>query len=120
MDATSMAQQIMFQQWAKDCQDYLDSGLSQKKWCEQNGIKQTTFSYRYRRLRQISAGLKTESSKTNLPVAFAKVPVAVNEAPLECSSAYLHINYEDKRIDIPKDIPIEYFQTLLEVLFNAK
>ena len=120
MDATLMAKQIQLQQWAKDYQDFLDSGLSQRQWCLEHGINQTTFGYRYRKLRQISVDLNTFQQGSNLPVAFAKVPDTAKTAPNEHTpNSCLHINYGDKQIDISNDIPLDHLKLLLEVIFNA-
>ena len=35
--------------WADRIRAFLDSGLSRKDWCQQNGIPQSTFSYWFRK-----------------------------------------------------------------------
>lgn len=50
MNTSINAQALRLNIWAREYQDYLDSGLSQKAWCSLHGISASSFRYRRKQL----------------------------------------------------------------------
>ena len=119
METNEVAQEMRFKEWAECYQDYKQSGMTIKVWCNVHGISESTFRYRNRRLRKALAEKATLPVTSSAPVAFAKLdPPAVISG---CGNQRegVHISLEGKTVDISPDIPPEYFRTLLEVIFHA-
>ncbi len=51
MNTTQQLQQIRLSQWAVLCKEQVQSGLTVKQWCDQNGYTIHTFYYWKRRLK---------------------------------------------------------------------
>ena len=49
------------QQWTDRIKEQCESGLTQTKWCEENGVNIHNFRYWKRRISEVSGDIKTES-----------------------------------------------------------
>jgi len=117
MDAAVQVEDIRISVWARDYQDYLNSGLTQSEWCKIHNVADSTFRYRNKKIR----GALSEV-KSNLPVIatqseFAQVPSFSNQNI--DSNKCIRIISGDRTIEIGQDVPEDLFRTLLEVVFNA-
>ena len=62
------------QQWQQRLQDWRESGLNQKQWCEQNNIQQPQFWYWKKKLEEIPAAKPNKTTSAFVPVALASTP----------------------------------------------
>ena len=131
MNATLISKALQLQQWQDDYQDFLASGLSQHQWCDFHDLKQTTFSYRVRRLRQVnydSSGV-VEVPQTSIPVSFAKVETGLKDVVPASEStpctfgsenhSGLCISLRNALIHIPPDAPESQIAAIVRALANA-
>ena len=82
------ANQESLQQWQSLIQDQQASGLSIRKWCALNSIKQCTFFYWKKRL----------SEKTEKEICFAELSLAESSVNTDSFEAPIHIRYQDFEI----------------------
>lgn len=80
--------------WQQRIQECMSSGLSIKKWCEENSVSKATFYSWKKRLKKEAE----ETSAANMPV-FAEVTPT---APLQIKSfsSSLHISWKEMHFDI--------------------
>ena len=102
--------QESLQQWQSLIQEQQASGLSIRKWCDQNNIKQCTFFYWKKRLSE-----KPEKEICFAEISLAKVPTAspVNTDPFE---APVHIRYRDFEVLVGKAATCFQLTEVLEAL----
>ena len=98
------ANQESLQQWQSLIQDQQASGLSIRKWCDQNNIKQCTFFYWKKRL----------SEKPEKEICFAEISLA--EVPAGSFEAPVHIRYRDFEVLVGKAATCLQLTEVLEAL----
>ena len=103
--------------WKLRMQEYRASGLTQLKWCEQEGIKLSSFRYWLRRLREeemqeaaewLKVCVSEQDSTTEL---VAERSICSSQAPTN-----MRIHTANITIELPLDTPIEYVSNLLRVV----
>lgn len=52
MDTRRVAQELRLQHWANLMREAKNSGLSNRRWCRENGIQEKTYYYWQRKLRE--------------------------------------------------------------------
>lgn len=80
--------------WQKRMQEYMSSGLSVNKWCEENGVTRSNF-YSWKKRLEKTQGKRSDAG---MPV-FVEV---TQNAPLqkECFCSSLHITWKEMHFDI--------------------
>lgn len=108
------------QLWRLRMQEYQASGLTQKKWCEKEEIKFSSFRYWSKRLRQEDS---QETAPDWLKVSMAETaPVASINLPQEhmqiqpLVSSDIHIYVEDISVEVPIGTPPDYISALLQAV----
>jgi len=92
--------------WLKRVEEYRSSGLSQKTWCEENGVKATSLRYWIMKLNKSQSVTKLNDS----PVEFASVSITEEES---FPSVVLEIK------DIKLSITNNYDEILLLKVINT-
>ncbi len=121
MDITT---QLKMQEWSQQYADWKSSGLSQKKWCQEQGISDSTFRYRCKRICDEASRL-VENNERYKPFGFAEIPNTVIEnPPMELPAnereAAIVIQLRNSFIKISNSIADKKLQKVLEVLINAE
>ena len=99
--------------WSDRIQDFQESGLSRKDWCQQNKVPQSTLSYWIRKIRSEAS----EPQDSPDPV-FAKLPSA--QELQDNAGARNHpvtiLLPENIRIEVGADCPARLLTALLQAL----
>lgn len=77
--------------WMKRIEEYRASGLSQKTWCEESGVKATSLRYWIMKLNKTKSIIEPDDS----PIEFASVSITKESFPaivLEIKDVKLSIN----------------------------
>lgn len=82
MDAiTPVKTKFRLEQWTQLIQDQRSSGMSVKAWCQQTQIKETSYYYWLKRIRQqaCSKEIVATQLEPDGPVTFAKLPISLGK-----------------------------------------
>ena len=123
MDATTA--EIRYQRWAQVIQDWSNSGLSKRGYCQQNAIDEKQFYYYQRRIRAIIAG---QGERSVLPggssgLAANSVGQQSNRPQIvklrfpemaEASVSMISFNVNGMNFSVPENIPASFLTKLLE------
>ena len=76
-EITPVKTKFRMEQWIQLIQDQQVSGLSIKAWCQRTQIKETSYYYWLKRIRQQACSQKMATTQLELdgPVTFAKLPI---------------------------------------------
>jgi len=66
MNVTSAMQSILIREWAQQIRESQESGMSIRKWCDENGIGTKTYYYRRKRVREELLNNMDSESATQL------------------------------------------------------
>ena len=125
MNADQVAKEVRLAEWARDVKECRSSGMTVKDWCASKGLNINTYRYRYRKLR-IAAGERFEAQQEcNVSVpAFVPVPTSIQcideTESNSTSSDTIRFRLDNRTLELPAAIPLEYFKTALEVFANAE
>ena len=72
MKISEVKREFQLQQWRGMVQERKESGLSVKKWCQEQGLAEHIYYYRLRKLRQAACNALEQAQ----PVQLAEVPLA--------------------------------------------
>lgn len=89
-----ITRQFRADNWARIISECMDSGLSIRRWCRENGIKEKTYHYWLRKLRlkQAESELPTPAG-SNIPApVFAEITVPGNTGHMSGAAAMLSYN----------------------------
>lgn len=82
--------------WAHLIQECNSSGLSKKRWCEQNQVDEKQFYYWQRKVREDIYTRQSSLLPTESTSGFVEVPSVINKVEHPCerenSSATIHVN----------------------------
>lgn len=80
-EITPVKTKFRMEQWTQLIQDQQASGMSIKAWCQQTQIKETSYFYWLKRIRQQSCGQEITSTqlKPDGPVTFTKLPMSLGK-----------------------------------------
>ena len=125
MNANEVAKEVRLAEWARDVKECRSSGMTVKDWCASKGLNINTYRYRYRKLR-IAAGERFEVQQEcngSVP-AFVPVPAAIQcideTESTSTSSDTIRFRLDNRTLELPATIPLEYFKTALEVFTDAE
>ena len=123
MDVTTA--EIRYQRWVEVIQDWSNSGLSKRGYCQQNAIDEKQFYYYQRRIRAIiaaqgersvllggSSGLAANSvdQQSNRPqIVKLRFP-----GMAEASVSMISFNVNGMNFSVPENIPASFLAKLLE------
>ncbi len=116
---------VMLENWRVSYEAYKSSGMTMREWCRENGIPESTFTYRLRALRL--EVLKQQEEALSLPaVASADVSAGpvINLAQVKLggdTQAYaLRIKRGDTDVWVNSSLPEQHLRILLEVMMHAQ
>ena len=125
MNANEVAKEVRLAEWARDVKECRSSGMTVKDWCASKGLNINTYRYRYRKLR-IAAGerLEVQQECNGSVPAFVPVPAAIQcideTESTSTSSDTIRFRLDNRTLELPATIPLEYFKTALEVFTDAE
>jgi hypothetical protein len=99
-DIQAVKTDYRLQQWAQIVHTCRASGLTNKVWCQQNGIAIKTYYYWLHKLR-ISVTAKTEATIQCSPAVPKLVEVSLAESRPQTSAGTIRLRYRDAEIEIP-------------------
>ena len=120
-----ITKEIRLQRWIEDLQSFKESGLAQNKWCEINGINESTFRYRCQIVENeiLQRQLTNTGVKTTQNTEFVQVPIEKyqDNAPLEDqpSADNIVIELSSARITMPVTVSTEQINAILQVVPNV-
>ncbi|URN85234.1 IS66 family insertion sequence element accessory protein TnpA [Acetobacterium wieringae] len=80
-EITPVKTKFRMEQWTQLIQDQRSSGMTVKVWCQQNLVKETSYYYWLKRIRQQACGQEMVSTQLepDEPVTFAKLPMSLGK-----------------------------------------
>ena len=118
-EIAAVKEQVRLEAWRREAEAQRASGLSVKAWCAQNGVSQSGYYHRLRRLReavcqQLGATEATGGNVTDQP---AVVPVRKAEAaPPVGIVAAIEMETDGLRFRLSADCPDELIRAILQEL----
>lgn len=100
MAIAEIKQEVRLTEWAEQIQSQMQSGLSVRSWCAQNGINPKTYYYRLRRVREECV----EAAPAVVPLNFPK------------QGSNIHIVKNNLQISLPADISADTLTALVHEL----
>lgn len=81
-EITPVKTKFRMEQWTQLVQDQQSSGMSVKAWCQQSQIKETSYYYWLKRIRQqaCSQEMVATQLEPDGPVTFAKLPINLGKS----------------------------------------
>ena len=80
-EITPVKTKFRMEQWIQLIKDQRSSGMSVKSWCQQTQIKETSYYYWLKRIRQQACSQEIMSTQLepDSPVTFAKLPINLGQ-----------------------------------------
>lgn len=118
MDTQLTVKNIQHQAWALMVQEQINSGLSVRDWCGQNGLTTKTFYYRRKQVRSevIEAASMRRFAEITPP---ASSTIKQDHVIKETFVPQLTIRVDDVTIGVDQRTPRELLITVMEVLRHA-
>lgn len=115
---------LKLQEWSQDYANWKRSGMTKKKWCQDQGMPLSTFIYRNKRIRDEATKLM-EAENRNAPACFAQVPdLAIKNNPPASQRPVIEssmvIELRNSSISVSNGVSDEKLKMVLEVLLNAE
>lgn len=85
----TITKRIRHQEWAEQIRDQMNSGLTVRAWCRENGVSRGTFKYRLSTVRKESLEATSSFEEVKCP---APVPVAECADSSQSGSISIEIN----------------------------
>lgn len=132
MNALEIKHQIFVKQWAAELEEFKNSGMSVKDWCQANNIPQSTFSMHRRAVRDAACTAIEKTTGNNISELISQndlkhlsstEPTAINFAQVHLkssSSNIMHIQIRNASIDIGPCISADQLRIMLEVILHAQ
>ncbi len=123
MDATTA--EIRYQRWVQVIQDWRNSGLSKRDYCQQNEIDEKQFYYYQRRIRAIIAAQAERPAlpEGNFRVSASSVGQQSNRPQIvklrfpemaEAKASTISFSVNGMNFSVPETIPASFLAKLLE------
>ena len=119
--------EIRYQQWIQVIQDWSNSGLSKRDYCQQNGIDEKKLYYYQRRIRSIIASQREQqampegSSSLSLDAISAghesgrpQIVKLQFSGMAQADSTLVRFSVNGMNFSVPEDIPPSFLAKLLE------
>ena len=117
-EIAAVKEQIQLEAWRREAEAQRASGLSVKTWCAQNGVSQSGYYHRLRRLREaVCRQIGAEQEATQVPAQPAVVPIRKAEAaPPVGMVAAIEMETDGLRVRLSADCPAELVCAMLREL----
>ena len=104
MDARKLTKQVRLTRWTEIMRERNESGLTVKQWCRENGIKEKTYYYWQRKLREavsenIERSQLPEKRYISMPL-FKEVKIAQEPQTQSLSNNRLQNSYNPDQLQI--------------------
>lgn len=101
--------------WEKRVEEFRSSGLSLGKWCEKNGVKQSTMNYYcYDRPRN-------QANKRKIDQNLSLVPVVLEDSSLSSDDvSSIEITIGDVSIKVDNNTNLQFLRKVVGVLSNDR
>ena len=111
-EITPVKTKYRMEQWTQLIQDQKASGMSIKAWCQQTQIKETSYYYWLKRIRQqaCSREIITTQLEPDGPVTFAKLPINLEKTN---RNATVVINFPSASVEIMNGAAPETIEAVL-------
>ena len=116
---------IMLENWRVSYEAFKSSGMTMRNWCRENGIPESTFTYRLRALR-----LEVLEQKEQAPALPAVASADNSTAPVinlaqvklggDTQACALRIKRGDTDVWVNSSLPEQHLRILLEVMMHAQ
>ena len=123
MNELSLKTQMSIQKWLDIIHRYRESGLSNRQWCQENGIQLKSYYYWLSKVRKLAIEQipRKTSAPPSLPstvsrsasITFAEIPVKRNYSR-EADPITIHIG--NASIEIPTDAPDPLIQSIVRTV----
>lgn len=116
MDTREVAHEVRRQQWALVMKERRESGLTIREYCRAHGIKEKTFYYWQRRLREAvceNLTLRQETAMTPAP-SFAEVRMPVEDSGKDM----IRVRLGETEVEIGGDASPASIEAVLRALGN--
>ena len=125
MDGKSV--EIKYQQWVQVIQDWSNSGLSKRDYCQQNGIDEKKLYYYQRRIRSIIASQREQQTLPESNSGLSPVAISAGHESSrpqivklrfsgmeQANSALVSFSVNGMNFSVPENIPASFLVKLLE------
>ena len=114
-EITPVKTKFRMEQWIQLIQDQQVSGMSVKAWCQQTQIKETSYYYWLKRIRQqaCSREMITAQSEPDGPITFAKLPINLEKTN---RSAAVVINFPSASVEVMDGAAPETIEAVLQAM----
>ena len=112
-EITPVKTKFRMEQWIQLIQEQRSSGMSVKAWCQQTQIKETSYYYWLKRIRQQACSQEIMSTQLEPdgPVTFAKLPMRLGKT--NRSPAAVVINLPSASIEVMDGAALETIEAVL-------
>ena len=116
-----ITKEIRLQRWLEDLQSFKESGLPENKWCEINGIKNSTFRYRCRIVE--NEILQRQITNTTPSTEIVQVPIEKIQDDIlpedHFASDNIVVELSSAKITMPSSVSPEQISALLQAVSNV-
>ncbi len=114
MDAQAMVRQVRIEQWKKQIDECIASGMPVKDWCKEHDIKPKTYYYRLKRVREFTCQALEISGQAQVKkleeTIFAEVRPRVGTA------AAITVRISGAEIEIHNGADVEVIENTIRAL----
>ena len=106
----TVKRQLMLEEWEKQVVNCRSSGLTVQEWCRQNGVKDKTYYYRLRQVREKSLESRTEKVEKISKQENIQTVVLL---PMKSTYGEIQIEKNGLHILLPSDIAADTLLALV-------
>ena len=106
----TVKRQLMLEEWEKQVVNCRSSGLTVQEWCRQNGVKDKTYYYRLRQVREKSLESRTEKVEKISKQENIQTVVLL---PMKSTYGEIQIEKNGLHISLPSDIAADTLLSLV-------
>ena len=106
----TVKRQLMLEEWEKQVVNCRSSGLTVQEWCRQNGVKDKTYYYRLRQVREKSLESRTEKVEKISKQENIQTVVLL---PMKSTYGEIQIEKNGLHISLPSDIAADTLLALV-------
>ena len=119
--------EIRYQQWIQVIQDWSNSGLSKRDYCQQNGINEKKLYYYQRRIRSIIASQREQQAFPECSSGLSPAAISAGHESgrpqivklrfsrmEKADSTLVRFSVNGMNFSVPEDIPPSFLAKLLE------
>lgn len=110
-----MKAQVRYAEWARQYEEQQASDLSVTEWCKENGINQSTYYHRLRKIREVFCDKYVKSIEKTEPVQFKKTSIVPLKRPVSPADE-ITIEYGGIKMHVIGEISAEKLCAIIGVL----